>query len=116
MILWICNVGYGNPPILGIENPKIKVPCPNESVAGLGEVGLVGFQEKRRCPSIVDHNQQPAGPTSPTYHFGAEKGAQQDDMLENQPICVKTVTFSSLTNLAVISVVVDITAANGEIL
>ena len=63
------------PPILDMENPKMKVPSPNEKAAGLGEVGkLAGFQEKRWCPSITDHNQQPARPTSPTYHFAAKKG------------------------------------------
>ena len=36
---------------------------------------------------------------------------QQDDTLDYPPICVKTVTFSSLTKLAVISMVVDIRAA-----
>ena len=52
----------------------MKVPSPNKTVAGLGEVGkLAGFQVKRRCPSIADHNQQPAGPTSPTYHLPVPK-------------------------------------------
>ena len=37
-------------------------------------------------------------------------------MLENRPICVKTVTFSFPTKLAVIGVVVDPRAVNGEIL
>ena len=37
-------------------------------------------------------------------------------MLENGQVCVKTVTFSPQTKLAVISAVVDIMAVNGEIL
>ena len=70
------------PPILDTGNPKIKAPCSNETMAGLGEVGkLASFQEKRRCPSIADHNQQLAGATSPTYHSWSFSAMRMADMV-----------------------------------
>ena len=62
------------PPILDMDNSKIKAPWPNETVAGPCKAGkLAGFQVKTPVSSIAGHNQQPAGPTSSTYHFGDEK-------------------------------------------
>ena len=60
-----------------MENPKIKVPWPNEMLVGLCETGnLARFQKQRRCFSIAGHNQQLARPISPTYCFDSEKSCQ----------------------------------------
>ena len=62
----IGDMSYGispPPPILDLENSKIRVPCPNETVVGLGEVGkLAGF---RKTP--VSRNSRPQPTTGRAY-------------------------------------------------
>ena len=62
------------PPIWDMQSPKIKVPWPNETVVGQCKAGkLADFQKKCWLSSMTDHNQQPAGPISPTWCFKDEK-------------------------------------------
>ena len=72
------------PPILDAENSKIKVPWPNETVARPCKAGKLASQEKHGCPPVAGHNQQPAGPTSPTYRFRDE---QRGDMILSILMC-----------------------------